>query len=35
MRNILMNNISVVAGLLFLLGVLGQLFSAAPPLPNV
>ena len=30
-----MNNISVVAGLLFLVGVLGQLVSAAPPLPNV
>ena len=35
MRSILMNNISVVAGLCFLLGVLGQLVSAAPPLPNV
>ena len=34
MRSILMNNISVVAGFYFLLGVLGQLLSAAPPLPN-
>ena len=30
-----MNNIRVVAGLLFLVGVLGQLVSAVPPLPNV
>ena len=30
MRSILMNNISVVAGLYFLLGVLGQVVSADP-----
>ena len=43
-KDILMNNIRVVAGLLFLVGVLGQLVSAkssnggrkpAEPLPNV
>ena len=35
MKSILMNKLSVVAGLLFLLGVLGQVVSASPPLPNV
>ena len=35
MKSILMNKLSVVAGLLFLLGVLGQVVSASPPLPNM
>ena len=35
MKSILMNKISMVAGLLFLPGVLGQVVSASPPLPNM